>query len=71
MCKNVLPKELQLLTSSDKKYLNKILNWPKSEWATLEEEYRKQIRKEDDPEDDNDDEEKKRNRKRKKKIFRK
>ena len=56
LCKNALPKELQLLTSSDKKHLNRILNWPQSEWVTREL-YKKQIRKEDDPEED--DEEKK------------
>jgi len=56
LCKNALPKELQLLTNSDKKYLNRILNWPQSEWVTREQ-YKKQIREEDDPEDD--DEEKK------------
>jgi len=56
LCKEALPKELQLLTSSDKKYLNKILNWPRSEWVTREQ-YKKQIRKEDDPEDEDDNEE--------------
>jgi len=56
LCKDALPKELQLLSNADKKYLNRILNWPRSEWVTREQ-YKKQIRKEDDPEDD--DEEKK------------
>ena len=55
-CKDALPKELKILSSADKKYLNRILNWPRSEWVTIEQ-YKKQIRKEDDPEDD--DEEKK------------
>jgi len=68
LCKSALPKELQLLTSSDKKYLNKILNWPKSDWATLEQ-YRKQIRKEEDPEDDDDDEEKKKEEKERRKFL--
>ena len=45
LCKNALPKELQLLTNSDKKYLNRILNWPRSEWVTREQ-HKKQIRKE-------------------------
>ena len=68
LCKNALPKELQLLTSSDKKYLNRILNWPKSDWATLEQ-YRQQIRKEDDPEDDNDDEERKQDERERRKFL--
>ena len=34
LCKDKLPKELQLITNADKKYLNKILNWPKSEWLS-------------------------------------
>jgi superfamily I DNA/RNA helicase len=53
LCKNVLPKELQLLTVSDKKYLNKVLNWPKSEWLSKED-YQRLKRQEDDPEDDNE-----------------
>ena len=64
LCKNALPKELQLLTNSDKKYLNRILNWPQSEWVTREQ-YKKQIREEDDPEDD-DEEKKEEERKRRK-----
>jgi len=31
LCKRALPKELQLLTTSDEAYLNKVLNWPKSD----------------------------------------
>ena len=56
LSKDALPKELQLLSNADKKYLNRILNFPKSDWVTREQ-YKKQIKKEDDPEDD--DEEKK------------
>ena len=64
--KDALPKELQLITSSDKKYLNRILNWPKSEWASREK-YKEQIRKEDDPEED--DEEKKNEEMKRRKFF--
>ena len=68
LCKKVLPNELQLLTTSDKKYLNRILNWPKSDWATREQ-YKQQIRKEDDPEEDNDDEERKKEEKERRKFL--
>ena len=68
LCKDTLPKELQLLTNSDKKYLNKILNWPKSEWCTREQ-YKQQIRKEDDPENEDDDEERKKLEKERRKFL--
>ncbi len=60
LCKNALPKpHPQLITKSDKDFLNKILNWPKSEWITKQE-YKEQIRKEDDEEEgDQGDEDKK------------
>jgi DNA helicase-2/ATP-dependent DNA helicase PcrA len=63
LCKRALPKELQLLTTSDETYLNKVLNWPKSDWLTREQ--YKQHRKEDDPEED-DDEKKEKERERRK-----
>ena len=53
LCKRALPKELQLITNSDEKYLNRILNWPKSEWLSKEN-FEKLKRQEDDPEEDND-----------------
>ena len=68
LCKDELPRELQLINNADKKYLNKILNWPKSDWSTREE-YKQQIRKEDDPEDDNDDEDKKKREKAERKFL--
>jgi len=68
LCKEALPRELQLLTSSDKKYLNKILNWPKSDWLTREQ-YKKQIREEDDPEDEDDNEERKKLEKERRKFL--
>jgi DNA helicase-2/ATP-dependent DNA helicase PcrA len=67
LCKNALPKELQLFTVSDEKYLNRVLNWPKSDWVTREQ-YKKEIRKEDDPEDDN--EEKKEEERKRRKFLR-
>ena len=68
LCKETLPKELQLLTNSDKKYLNKILNWPRSQWSTREQ-YKQQIRKEDDPENEEDDEERKKEEKERRKFL--
>ena len=68
LCKETLPKEFQLLTNSDKKYLNKILNWPKSQWSTREQ-YKQQIRKEDDPENEDDDEERKKLEKERRKFL--
>jgi len=68
LCKEALPRELQLLTSSDKKYLNKILNWPKSDWLTREQ-YKKQIREEDEPEDEDDNEERKKLEKERRKFL--
>ena len=53
LCKNVLPKYLKLLSSSDTKYFNRVLNMPKSEWISKEE-YETLKRQEDDPEEDND-----------------
>jgi len=66
LCKNALPKGLKLLTNSDKKYLNKILNRPRSEWLSREQ-YKQQIRKEDDPEDE--DEERKENERERRKFL--
>ena len=68
LCKETLPKEFQLLTNSDKKYLNKILNWPRSQWSTREQ-YKQQIRKEDDPENEDDDEERKKLEKERRKFL--
>ena len=66
LCKDKLPKDLQLITNADKKYLNKILNWPKSEWLSKQN-YEKLKRQEDDPEDDND--EKKENERERRKFL--
>ena len=53
LCKHALPPELKLVTNSDKKYLNKILNLPRSQWSTREQ-YKQQIREEDDLEFDDE-----------------
>ena len=53
LCKKALPKHLQLLSGSDTKYFNRVLNMPKSEWISKEQ-YETLKRQEDDPEDDND-----------------
>ncbi len=61
LCKNALPKPSPLLiTTSDKDFLNVILNQPQSEWVTKEERSTtKYKRKEDDEEDEKENEDKK------------